>query len=311
MPPFPSRSNCKAFVMEKIIRVIDIETLFEDPQSNGICEVGYTDVVAMSSDLLGAPADWIVGETYSSVIDPLQPIPAETSAVHHIIDADVVGAPTWADIAPFIFGNDDVIAYAAHGAKFERAWLKDDQNPGIPWIDTYRCAVWIYQDAPSFSNSGLRYHLRPEGLIRSKADPAHRAGPDSYVTAHHVRDMLNGGHSLEQLLDWTERPALLPRCKIGDYRNGGKGTLWKDVETSMLRWILPRDFDEDTKFTVRHHLEQREIDQREERERAELNRQLRSNGLQEVSRPGSPDADPSEAPRAGSNEQKSLMGLDL
>ena len=273
--------------MTAIIRVIDIETLFEEPQANGICEIGYTDVIATSRDLLGEPTDWVVGATYSTLINPLQPIPAITSAVHHIVDEDVDGAPTWDEVTDLVFGNGDVIAYAAHGAKFERAWLREELTGGLPWIDTYRCALWLYQDAPTFSNSGLRYHLKPEGLVRAKADPAHRAGPDSYTTSHHVRDMLNAGNSIKRLVDWTESPALLPTCKIGEtYRNGGKGTPWKDVETSMLNWILSKSFDEDTMFTARYHLEQREIDQRNEWERQELNRQYRENGMPETDRFG-------------------------
>ena len=37
------------------------------------------------------------------------------------------------------------------------------------------------------------------------------AGPDAYVTAHHLRDMLNEA-SLEQLLEWSREPGLLPRA---------------------------------------------------------------------------------------------------
>ena len=40
------------------------------------------------------------------------------------------------------------------------------------------------------------------------------AGPDAYVTAHHLRDMLNEA-SLEQLLEWSQEPGLLPRVPVG------------------------------------------------------------------------------------------------
>lgn len=260
------------------IRVIDVETLFEEPQPGGICEVGYTDVIATNTDLLGAPIDWVVGEPWSTLIDPRQPIPANTSAVHHIIDKDVQGKPSWAETWPKIF-DGTAAAYGAHGAKFERAWIGPDMTGAAPWIDTYRCALWAYPESPTFSNSGLRYHLRPEGLVREKADPAHRAGPDSYVTAFHIRDLLNAGRSIEQLVKWTDEPAPVPRCMIGDYRNGGKGTPWMDVEASMLRWILSKDFGEDVVFTVRREIERRAVDERLAREQHELNRQFLQNGI--------------------------------
>lgn len=263
------------------IRVVDLETIFEEPQPNGIVEIGYTDVLAMNRDLLGEPIDWIIGDTWSTLVNPKQPITPETSAIHHIVDADVIGKASWDAVWPLVF-NENVIAYAAHGAKFERAWL-GEITKDAPWIDTFRAALWLHPDSPSHSNQTLRYYLKPEGLDRRKAEPTHRAGPDSYVTAFHVRDFLNAGNSVQQLVKWTDQPALTPRCKIGDtYCNGGKGTPWKDVETSMLRWILSKDFDEDVMFTARHHLEQREIDQRMEWERRDMERQFQQNGISET-----------------------------
>lgn len=264
-----------------VIRVIDIETVSPEPSHDGICEIGFTDVVAERQDLFGAPTDWVVGSTEWFLIRPRHPFTPETSAVHHIIADDVADAPTWQEVFPHVF-DAPVTAYAAHGAKFERAWISEDITKGLPWIDTYKPAVRLYPDAPSHSNSALRYFLRPEGLIRRYADPAHRAGPDSYVTAHHLRDFLNAGHSAQELIKWSNEPVLLPRCKIGKWRGDGKGTPWTDVESSYLTWLLDKDFDEDVKFTARYHLEQREIDQRLENERLEMNRQYRDNGLPET-----------------------------
>lgn len=260
------------------IRVIDLETIFEVPQPNGIVEVGFTDVCAVGFDLFDSPSEWEVGDTISFLIDPKQPLTPVTQAVHHIEECDVRGAPTWEEVIPSVF-SEDVIAYAAHGASFEKAWIGDLTN-GKPWIDSYRAALWLHPESDTHSNSGLRYYLRPEGLIREKADPAHRAGPDSYTTAFLVRDFLNAGNSVQQLIDWTENPAPIPRCKIGDtYRNGGKGTPWSEVETSMLNWILSKDFGDDVVFTVRRELERREAEQRIEREKRELERQFAQNGM--------------------------------
>lgn len=263
------------------IRVIDLETLFAEPQPNGIVEVGYTDVVSTGEDLLGGPTNWAVDIGAGFLLDPMQPIPPETSAIHHIIDEDVIGAPNWRDILPCVFGTE-VCAYAAHGAKFEKEWISNEITGSTPWIDTYRCSLRLHPDAPSHSNNGMRYYLRPEGLQRNLAVPAHRAQPDSYVTAHLVRDFLNAGHSVAQLVKWSDEPALLPRCKIGKWRNDGKGTPWTEVDSGFLKWMLDKDFDEDTVFTARYHLDQREIDQRLEAERRMMNDQFRKNGLPET-----------------------------
>jgi DNA polymerase III subunit epsilon len=39
-------------------------------------------------------------ETWASIVDPEQPIPAEATAVHGITDAMAAGAPTFAQLAP-------------------------------------------------------------------------------------------------------------------------------------------------------------------------------------------------------------------
>lgn len=263
------------------VRVVDLETLCEEPEPNGIVEIGYTDVVATRTDLFGEPTQWEVRPGQGFLVNPMQPIPAETMAVHHIMDCDVVKSPVWREVHPLVF-NVDVIAYAAHGAEFECKWLSEEITGKAPWIDTYRCALNLYPESPTFKNNGLRYYLNPEGIMRELCMPPHRAQPDSYVTAHTVRDMLNAGHSIKQLVKFTNSPAPLPTCKIGDYRNGGKGTPWPEVESSMLRWILSKDFDEDTVFTVHKEIERREIDQRLENERVDLNRQFRANSLPET-----------------------------
>ena len=63
----------------------------------------------------------------------------------------------------------------------------------------------------------LRYLRTPEGLVHETGLPAHRAGPDAYVTAHHLRDMLAEA-SVEQLLVWSQEPGLLPRVPAGPSR---------------------------------------------------------------------------------------------
>ena len=85
--------------------------------------------------------------------------------------------------------------------------------------------------------------------------------------------------SWADLADWSTKPVLMPRCKIGKWRGDGKGTPYKDVDTGFLSWMLGKDFTEDDLYTARWHIEQREIDQRLEYERMELDRQFQDNGI--------------------------------
>lgn len=276
-----------------IIRVIDVETgpspIMDGDRvvEPGIIEIGYQDLVSRSNDLLGNPIDWELGGSGVSLVNPGRPIPPETSAIHNLVDADIANAPSWNFVAvrnsgAALFSDDSVkgvIAYAAHSIKTEQGLISAELTRGLPWICTYICAMRLWPDMASHSNGSVRYHLKPAGLDRDKAFPTHRALPDAYVTAHNLLEALKLA-SWSDLTDWSTKPALLPRCKIGaDYYNGGKGTPWPEVSSGMLDWILRKRNDENELYTARYHLDQREIDQRLEYERMELDRQFRDNGI--------------------------------
>jgi exodeoxyribonuclease X len=241
------------------IRVIDLETTGFEPPDHGVCEIGWCDVESIEHDLLGAPTAWMVGNGRGMLVNPGRSIPAETSAVHHIIDEDVAQAPPWlaaASLAMPTYPNDVVpVAYAAHSAKFERQWCTDDLTGGIPWICTYKCALRLWPDAPQHSNQGLRYWRRPEGLDREIAFHAHRAFPDAYVTAFHLRDMLALA-PIDDLIKWSSEPALQVICHIGKWR----GMPWREVDYGFLEWIAARDFDEDILFTVAQEMKRRDTE---------------------------------------------------
>lgn len=275
--------------MTKRIRVIDLEFTGDGPADGGLIEIGFWDLVSDEDDLAGSPINWRVGEGRGRFCNPGMSISPESQAVHHIDDADVADAPKWKSLFAGLLKQadaDGVIAYAAHGADTESAWMHPDwlgETP-LPVLCTYKAALRVWPDAPQHKNQTLRYWRRPAGLDRELASPAHRAAPDAYVTAHLLRDLLNDeGVSIEQMIKWSSQPALTVRCYLGAYRNEGKGTLWADVETSMLEWIISKGFEDkpDIRFTAEYHLEQRRIDQRIEREDADLNEQLEANGLNE------------------------------
>ena len=97
----------------------------------------------------------------------------------------------------------------------------------------------------------LRYERMPEGLVQQIGLPAHRAMPDAYVTAHHLRDMLNAV-SIEQLLAWSNEPGLLPRLPSGPDR--GKG--WDQIEPDRVL-ALTKDRDPDIRFSAQTELRRR------------------------------------------------------
>lgn len=227
------------------IRVIDLETAGSG--LNDVCEIGWQDVV------LDAEGRWTVNEERGALmVNPGRPITADTMAIHHILDRDVASAPFWKEVAPAVLRpGDGVVALAAHRAAFEQRYCRPQLTGGAAWICTWKCALRVWPELPRFSNQMLRYLRMPEGLIHEIGLPAHRAMPDAYVTAHHLRDLLNAA-SLEQLLAWSLEPGLLPRVPAGPDR----GKSWDRISAETLE-ELAGDRDADIRFTARTELARR------------------------------------------------------
>ena len=86
-------------------------------------------------------------------------------------------------------------------------------------------------------------------------EPAHRAGPDAYVTAHILKAILEAGVSSRDLVAWTKEPRVLPTCPIGaEWR----GKPWAEVDAGFLNWMLKNaTMEEDLKWNARRELERR------------------------------------------------------
>jgi exodeoxyribonuclease X len=210
-----------------ILRVIDLETTGQNFADGGVVEIGWQN---LNQDDNGT---WqLSGPPGAMLVNPGHPISPVTSAIHHIVDEDVAEAPPWTVAAQHALRPDPRArfqALAAHRAAFEQRWCFPAVTGRTPWICTYKCALRLWPDAPTHSNQGLRYWRRPEGLHRPTSLPAHRAGPDAYVTAHHLRDMLALA-SVDQLLAWSAEPALLPRVPFGVHR----GRYWRELDDMIF-----------------------------------------------------------------------------
>lgn len=248
--------------------VVDLETTSNKPEEAHVVEWAAF-VVGTPNDLF----DRTNPTMFSSLVKPPIPIPPETSAVHHIIDADVENCSTWEAEGPLL---RDVFSSlypgsiaVAHNANYERTVLASLNLP-CRWICTYKAALRVWPDAPSHSNEGLRYWLKLGGG-RSGNNASHTAGHDAMVTALLLGELLRAGTSVEDMITWSDEPALLPRCPLGDWR----GHAWSEVDEGFLYWILRRITDrEDVRFCA-----QKELDRRAAEYRAQLKAQREAAGL--------------------------------
>lgn len=227
--------------------MIDLETTGSSPPAYAVCEIGWQDVV------LREDGHWSLDADHGArFVNPGRSIPPVTMAVHHIMDDDVKGAPFWHEIAPSILRPEaGAVALAAHRASFEQRFCTPKLTGNASWICTWKCALRLWPDSPSFSNQVLRYWRMPDGLDQPTGLPVHRAFPDAYVTAHHLRDQLNEA-GLERLLAWSAEPGLLPRVPYG----ADRGRYWGELDDEALgRYTSDRN--EDVRFSAQKEVENR------------------------------------------------------
>lgn len=227
-----------------LIRVVDFETTGLDPEKDGICEVGWTDV-----------GDGEVLSTSAVVCNPGRPIPPEAMAVHHITDAEAARGPEAGDVLFRLVTEDPPEAWCAHNDKFEQNFWPDMGASALlmPWICTWKCAMRIWPEAPGFGNQVLKYWLKlyaPNSL----AFPPHRAGPDSYVTALILQRMIEL-KGVEQLAGWSLEGPRFPRIPLGKHR----GEEWAAIPWSYLDWVaFKSDIDPDIRACAVRELERRD-----------------------------------------------------
>lgn len=221
------------------IRVIDFETTGTEPPAE-VCEVGLCDL-RLEEKIVEPPRFWLCG---------VKEMPPEVRAIHHISLSECAGLKPF-DPASML--DPDLAALAAHNAAFETKFF----TPTLPMICTYKAALRMWPTAPSHSNGALRYWLEDQGLIAPDpvlTQPAHRAGPDAYVTAHVLLALFNAGATGRQMVAWTKEPRLLPTCPIGKFR----GKPWSDVEAGFLGWMLRQpDMEEDLKWNAGREITRR------------------------------------------------------
>lgn len=238
-----------------MLRVLDTETTDNRPTAE-VVEIGWTDVKRHGDG-------WEVGETQAHIVDPGVPIEFGAMGTHHITDEMVKGAPLLSQIIRNhdVFAADFIEAFVAHKADFEQSLLVTPAE--IPWICTWKVAMRLAPTLTTHSNQGLRYALKL-ALDPERASPPHRAGPDSYVTAHILVRALTK-LTVADMIDITKQPALLYRCPInaaliGAGRNDPKqkDLTFDQIDAGYLRWIIDNVRDnEDLLFTAKTELERR------------------------------------------------------
>ncbi len=224
--------------------IVDTETTGLDPAVDRVCELAGVQWAARQGEL----------RHFETLVNPGRTIPPEASAIHHLVDEDVVGSPNLqealADLNREPFG-----VWVAHNADFDFKFLPKD---GRPILCTLKLAKKLFPDSPKHTNQYLRYALKLQ-VPGAKGLPAHRALADAFVTTALLSYLLAEANkhrpeltTVEDLVAWTLEPNLLPMCRFGKH----SGKPWSEVPKDYLQWMVKTmtDMDSDLRFTVEHWL---------------------------------------------------------
>lgn len=209
---------------DAIFRVIDCEATHREVELAKVCEVAFRDV-----DFSG-----VVHGEFSALCNPGIPMPPSASAVHHLVDEHVAGAPPVESFRDLLQAE----VYVAHGADYDAPVLGLEG----PCICTHRLAKHLWPEIGNHSNQEVRYSLRlvvdlPVGLY------PHRAMYDVIVTAAILREALPlaaarwpAATTVEALIAEIAKPCRLHRVPF----KSANGVTFAEAETGLLEWIISK-----------------------------------------------------------------------
>ena len=205
--------------------------LLADVETTG---VGASDKVVEVAWMLVDDAFLVVDQDHS-LINPERTIPAGASAVHGIVDSDVVGALT---IDEYFdrqlegkLSNLDY-TFVAHNSSFDYRFLAPYLKPNTPQICTLRLVRKLYPDMDNHKLGTVVYSL---GLKVDK-ERFHSADGDMAVLLALLGKIYEDhGLELKDLRALSEAPI---RNGVMSYGKKHRGKKLADVPTDYMEWMV-------------------------------------------------------------------------
>ena len=192
---------------------------------------------------------------FETLVNPGRPIPPEASAVHHISNDDVVDAIDETTALQYLDSHlkrNEVTVLVAHNAGFDQPIIERVIS-GYEWVCTYKCALWLWPDAPSHKNEALCYWLGLGDNGRRFSQGSHSALHDARRTYLLLNKMLELT-TLEQLIAWTKLPKEIRKLPFGKH----VGKTWAEVDYGYLKWMTGQpDMDPDMLYHAKAEIKRR------------------------------------------------------
>lgn len=243
----------EVLALDKPLIGVDVETTSNNPEKAHVVQLG---LVIMRP---GQPV-----KEYKTLINPGVPIPAASTAVHHITDDMVRDAPTFKQLAKNLEMGFKGADFAGTNVRFDlRVLIAEFKRADITWapvgariLDSYR--FWQILEPRSLEDSVAKWC--PEDMAGAEAHDALwdarsstrviaqqilQSGGKLPSTVQALHDLANAG-----FLDWEGKL----RWIEGEYRfsfGKHKGDPLREVPVGYLKFILKGDFSEDLKAVCR------------------------------------------------------------
>ncbi len=180
--------------------IVDIETTGGFPQQHGITEIAI--VLHNGTEIEGR---------YETLVNPHQPIPSFIANMTGITDAMTAQAPSFEEVAPYIYNLLHDRVFVAHNVNFDFSFVKYHlQQAGFQLQTPKLCTIRLSRKVfPGFRKYGLGHLCRELGI---QIENRHRAGGDAIATSQ-VLDLVlqnNGMRLIKEMLKKENHSQLLP-----------------------------------------------------------------------------------------------------
>ena len=240
--------------LERPLVFFDLETTGTNPSTDRIVEISLIKVMPDGREM-----------EHSHRINPGIPIPASSTAIHHITDADVANEPKFSDIAAKLnkwLEGCDMAGYNSN--KFDVPLLMEEfKRAGIPFDTSGRRFVDV---------QNIFYAMEPRTLVAAyrfycgkDLEGAHSATCDTHATYEVLMSQLDRYEDLqndvEKLSKIGQKHTLDLAGRIAEDENGNpvfnfgkyKGQKVEDVfkrDIGYYSWMMQGEFPQNTKDVI-------------------------------------------------------------
>ncbi len=200
----------------------DTETTGTSPKEDAIVEIAAYDPAG--------PREFV------SFVNPLRPIPAEASAIHHITNEMVASSPSFAVVGQqFIdFCGEDAILIAHNNDRFDKLFLQEEgHRHSLIWPKNwlhFDTLLWARRYRPDLPRHSLQFLREIYGIA---ANNAHRA-LDDVIVLQRVFSKMTDDLTTDQVVDLLLNPRKTSHMPFGKFR----GKPLEEVPKDYYKWLM-------------------------------------------------------------------------